>query len=243
MFKQFYTIFSKELYSYFNTNLAYVLLSTYILLSMAANFFVSDFFNMDNIDLFSFFYFQSYIFIVLIPAFTMRQWSEERKSGSIEFLLTQPISLLTIVLGKFLAAWILCIIMLSISLPFWIDMNLNFKLDNLNILSAYLGCILVAGVFCAVGCMVSSFNNSPISSYIITLFVLSGICFSNFGAIFKLFPFNNEISPLIIQSLNFNKHFYDMLLGQISFDNILYFFSLIFLSLWLNVASIEYKKS
>lgn len=242
MFKQLYTIFSKELYSYFNTNLAYVLLGVYNLLSMSATFFAGNFFNMNNSDLFSFFYFQSYIFVALIPAFTMRLWAEERKSGSIEFLLTQPVSLLTIVLGKFFAAWFLCIIMLSTSLPFWFDMNLNFRLDNINILSAYLGCILAAGAFCATGCMISSFNNSPVSSYIITLFALAGISFSNFGSIIIQFPFSNEISSRIIQSLNFDKHFYDLLLGQISFDNIIYFISLIFLSLWLNVASIEYKK-
>lgn len=243
MIKQFHTIFTKEVAAYFNSNLVYILLAFYALLSMLSTFIVGNFFDVDNSGLFSFFYFQDYVFMVLIPALTMRLWADERKSGTIEFLLTQPVSLTTIVLGKFCAAWFMCLIMFVITFPFWIYIGLSFPLDNLNILAAYTGCWLVAGAFCAIGCMISAFNNSPVNSYIITLFLTWSLIIGNFDLVIKKGTLSNEINSRIMQSLNFNKHYYDLLTGQISVDNIIYYLCLIVFALWLNVVAIEYKKN
>lgn len=243
MFKKFSAIFKKELAAFFNTNLAYIILVSYILLSMFITFFLGGFFSINNADMFSFFYFQSFIFVILTPAFTMRLWSEERKSGTIEFLLTQPVSLTTVVLAKFFAAWALCLIMLALTIPFWIYMNIYFEVDNLNVISGYLACILTTGAFCALGCMISSFNSSPVSSYMLTLVLCSLITFSSFGWIINKIGLSGQISSRIQSSLNFDKHYFDIMSGQISPDNILYFLLLIVFGLWLNIASIEYKKN
>lgn len=243
MLKQLFVILKKELAAFFNTNLAYILMAAYILLSMFITFFLGGFFSINNADLFSFFYFQSFVFAVLTPAFTMRLWAEERKSGTIEFLLTQPVALTTIVLAKFFAAWILCLIMLALSVPFWIYMNVCFEADNLNILSGYLACILTAGAFCALGCMVSSFNASPVSSYVLTLFLCGFFVFGNFGKLISSAGLPERISSRIQNSLNFDKHYYDVISGQISLDNLLYFILLIVFALWLNTAAVDYKKN
>lgn len=243
MIKQFYTVFKKELYAYFNSALGYILLAVYALISMLSTFYMGAFFNLGNSNFFSFFYFQTDTFVLLVPALTMRLWAEERKSGTVEFLLTQPVPFLSTVIAKFLAAWLMCLIMLLSMIPFWIYMNHYFELDNLNIFSGFLGAFMVAGAFCAVGCMVSSFNASPITSYMLTLFLTWGITVGNFSGLLKHTGMSNDISARILRSLNFDKHYYDFISGQISFDNLLYFFSIIFFALWLNLVSIEYKRN
>lgn len=243
MFKHFMVIFKKELFAFFNTNLAYIIFMAYIILSMFTTFLLGGFFNINNADMFSFFYFQNFIFLIMTPAFTMRLWAEERKSGTIEFLLTQPISLTTIVIAKYASAMFLCLIMLGLTIPFWIYMNIYFETDNLNILSGYLACILTSGVFCALGCMMSSFTTSPVSSYISTLFLCGFISLCNFGSLINKIKLPQKISSEIQTAFNFDKHYYDIITGQISPDNLLYFILLIVFGLWLNVSSIEYKKN
>ncbi len=242
MFKQISPIFRREFFAYFNTGLGSIMLAVYLLLSMFAAFYLGNFFEVGNFDLFSFFYFQPYIFLIVTPALTMRLWAEERKSGSIEFILTQPVSLTAVVFAKFLAAWSFAFVMLLSTVPFWIYMNAEFALDNMNILCAYAACILMAGMFCAAGCMISSFNSSPVTAYILTLFIIWGVIGVNFSPLIRLLPADGSVLSGIMQALNFDKHFQDMVSGQVSMDNLIYYFSAVFLSLWLNVVSIEYKK-
>lgn len=243
MLKQFYILLKKELYSYFNTSLGYILLTVYALISMLSTFYLGAFFNLGNSNFFSFFYFQSDTFVLLVPALTMRLWAEERKTGTVEFLLTQPVPFFSVVTAKFLAAWIMCFIMLLSMIPFWIYMDHYFMLDNLNILAGFLGAFMVAGAFCAVGCVVSSFNTSPITSYMLTLFLCWGITVGNFSGFLKNTGISNDITARILRSLNFDKHYYDFISGQISLDNLIYFLSIIFFALWLNLVSIEYKRN
>ena len=123
MIKQTLVIFNKELNSYFHTPLAYFLLGAYMFISMFATFYLGAFFDLNNTELFSFFYFQSDIFALLVPALTMKLWAEERRSGTLELLLTQPISYTSVVLGKFFSAWGFCLILLISTFPFWIFIN------------------------------------------------------------------------------------------------------------------------
>ena len=237
-----YQICKKETASYFESPQAWIILSTYILISMFTLFFIGGFFSINNTGLFSFFYFQSYIFAFIIPAVTMKLWAEERKSGTLEFLLTQPIPLSNIVMGKFLSAWFLCLCMLALSLPLWIMMNMYFDVDNLNILSGYLGCILLSGAFCGLGCMVSSICSSSAVSYLLGMIVLLGINLSNFAALGSKLGLPDSLAYRLQNSLNLDTHYYDFIIGQISLDNVAYFVLLMILGLTLNLISIEYKK-
>lgn len=244
MLKTFNSIFAKEFMGYFKSGTAYVILAIYMALSFTAAFYFGGFFILNNSGLSSFFQFQPEILALLIPAVTMRSWADERRLGTIEYLLTQPISYTTIVLSKFSAAWAFGFLMLALSLPFWIYTSFLSPLDNLSILSSYLVCILIIGTFSALGCVISAFNTNPVIAYIISIFASWGII--NLNLDFLITPaqrFSSEIFVQIIRSLNFIKHYEDFINGQIGLDNIIYFMSLIILALWLNVVSIEYKKN
>lgn len=244
MLNQFNCIFTKELSSYFRTNLAYFILIIYAVLSLLTTFYVGYFFALNNSELFSFFYFQPDIFTVLIPALTMRLWAEERKNGTAELLLTQPVNYTSVVAAKFCAAWCMCLIMLSLTIPFWIYANFLIEVDNHNVMSEYISCILVSGAFCALGCLISSFNNSPIVAYIVSVFAVWIVVIGNFDFLFSSTSLvSNELWIRSIQSLNFSKHVGEIVGGQIGFDNIIYFAGIMFFALWFNVVSIEYKKN
>lgn len=244
MLKSFWSIFNKEFASYFKTGTAYVILAVYIILSMTAAFYFGHFFILNNSDLNSFFSFQPEILALIMPAVTMRSWADERRSGTIEYILTQPINYTSVVLAKFTAAWIFGLLMLALTLPFWIYSDALINLDNLNILSGYLVCILIIGTFSALGCVVSAFNTNPVIAYIMSIFVSWGITNINLNFLIdSASKLSNEVFVKVIQSLNFLKHYQDFITGQVGFENIIYFLSIIVLALWLNVVTIEYKKS
>lgn len=230
--------------SYFKTGSAYVILAVYIVLSMTATFYFGGFFVLNNSGLSSFFSFQPEILALMIPALTMRTWADERRSGTIEYILTQPVDYFSIVLAKFCAAAAFGVIMLCLTTPFWIYADTLITLDNMNILSGYLVCILIVCTFSALGCLVSAFNTNPVIAYIISIFVSWGI--TNINLNFLIAPagkMGDEVFVKIIQSLNFSKHYQDLITGQVGFENFIYFFSIIILALWLNIVTIEYKKS
>lgn len=240
---QILNIFKKETMSYFEGMQGWIILSVYTIISMFVTFFIGGYFSLNNADMFSYFYFQPYIFAVLVPAITMRLWAEERKSGTIEFLLTQPLSINSIVVGKFLSSWFLCLCMLLMSLPLWVSMNINFETDNANIICGYLGIILTTGSFCALGCLISSFCSAPAVSYLWGVIVLFIINVNDFGLIIEKLHLPLTIQTKLFNMLNLNRHYYDFISGQIGIDNITFFVLLMIISLWLNNISIEYKKN
>ena len=118
-----FTIFSRELAGYFTTPLAYVFIVIFLVLAGVLTFFVGDFFERGQADLQSFFTFHPWLYLVLMPALSMRLWAEERTDGTIELFLTLPIRLGEAVLGKFLAAWVFAGIALALTFPFWLTVN------------------------------------------------------------------------------------------------------------------------
>src|ERR687883_1261909 len=141
------TIFRRELASYFATPLAYVFIVIFLVMAGALTFFMGGFFERNQADLQPFFNFHPWLYLVLIPALSMRLWAEERKSGTIELFLTLPIRLSEAVLGKFLAAWCFAGIALLLTFPFWLTVNFLGHPDNGVILASYLGSFLMAGGF------------------------------------------------------------------------------------------------
>lgn len=240
--RQLYTLIKKETLTFFNGWPLWIIGCSYIFLSIFLNFFMGGFFSLSNAGLYSFFSFQNIIFIFICPTITMKLWAEERKYGTIEFLLTQPISLSKLVLAKFLFSVIVIIFLLFLSFPLWIYCALNYHMDNLNILASYIGCLFMGCSFCAIGCFISALSTSSSISYIGTLFSLFMLSFCDFS---KLILLNNKQEDIYVQiqsSLNFDYHYYDFLSGQISLDNIIYFVLLSVLAIWLNIRVLEYKK-
>src|SRR5436190_9591826 len=149
------TIFRRELASYFATPLAYVFIVIFLLLAGVLTFFLGSFFERGQADLQAFFTFHPWLYLVLIPALSMRLWAEERKTGTIELFLTLPIRLSEAVLGKFLAAWCFAGIALALTFPFWITVNVLGDPDNGVILASYFGSWLMAGAILAIGAAIS----------------------------------------------------------------------------------------
>lgn len=244
MNRQFASVFFKEFKSYFRTHTAYFIMSVYMILSMIGTFYSGYFFFLNNSDLVSFFSFQPQILTILIPAVTMRLWADERKSGTLEYILTQPIDYTILVLGKYCAAVSFCLLLLAFTFPLWIYTNLLTSVDNINVFSGYVGCFLTAATFCAFGCTISAFSGNAVIAYLISVLVSWGFMETNFNFIISAV---SKISHLSMsgegQSLNYVVHFQSFISGQIGIDNIIYFISTIVLTLWLNVFVIEYKRS
>ncbi|MFZ8973047.1 MAG: ABC transporter permease, partial [Pseudomonadales bacterium] len=145
-------IIKREFSSYFATPLAYVFILVFLVLSSAFTFYLGQFYERGQADLLPFFNFHPWLYLFLIPAVSMRLWSEERKTGSIELLLTLPITLWDAILGKFLAAWAFVGLALVGTFPIWLSVNYLGQPDNGAILAGYMGSWLMSGAFLAIGC-------------------------------------------------------------------------------------------
>src|SRR5947199_1892114 len=168
------TIFRRELASYFATPLAYVFIVIFLVMAGVLTFFLGNFFERGQADLRSFFTFHPWLYLVLIPALSMRLWAEERKSGTIELFLTLPIRMTEAVLGKFLAAWAFAGIALALTFPFWLTVNYLGSPDNGVILASYLGSFLMAGAFLAIGASLSALTKNQVIAFVVT----AAVCFA-----------------------------------------------------------------
>ena len=237
------TIASKELHGYFKSYMAYILLGVYLLISMGAVFYTGYFFEYNNRNLISFFIYQPNILNILLPAVTMKVWAEERRYGTIEFLLTQPVSYPKLVVGKFLAAWSFSVLMLLMTIPFTIHSNILVQLDIGNVCTAYITEVIVMATFCALGCLISACNSNVIIAYLTT--VLGGWIWQNVNFNALLYYLKN-IFPMLKSRLNgilnFNEYYQQMIQGQISIESVIYFGGIIFCALWLNIIIIRWRK-
>src|SRR5580658_2424018 len=140
-----FVIFRRELLSYFATPLAYVFIVIFLAMAGAFAFFLGNFFERGQADLQSFFVFHPWLYLVLIPALSMRLWAEERRSGTIELFLTLPIRMIEAVVGKFLAAWCFAGIALALTFPFWLTVLFLGNPDSGVIFASYIASWLLAG--------------------------------------------------------------------------------------------------
>jgi ABC-2 type transport system permease protein len=214
----------RELASYFATPIAYVVLAIFLLMANLFAFGFGQLYERGQADLAPFFNFLPWLYLFLIPAVSMRLWSEERKSGSIELLLTQPVTLWQAVLGKFVAAWIFVGIALALTFPLWITINYLGNPDNGTILAAYLGSLFVAGGFLAVGSLMSSLTKNQLVA-----FLLSGwVCFLFLLAGFPVVTdWLGSWAPqwLVdsVASLSFLTHFENITKGVLDLRDLLYY--------------------
>mgnify|MGYP000701418874 FL=1 len=159
-------ILNREFASYFTTPVAYVFILVFLVLSSAFTFYLGQFYERGQADLLPFFNFHPWLYLFLVPAVSMRLWSEERASGSIELLLTLPITLWDAILGKFLAAWLFTGLALLGTFPLWLSVNYLGEPDNGAIAASYVGSWFMAGAFLAVGCCLSALTKSQIVAFI-----------------------------------------------------------------------------
>ena len=217
-------IFKRELASYFATPVAYVFIVIFLVLAGAFTFYLGGFYERGQADLQPFFNFPPWLYLFLVPAVSMRLWSEERKSGTIELLLTLPVTMWQAVLGKFLAAWAFICIALALTFPIWLTVNYLGDPDNGAILAGYLGSALMAGAFLAIGACLSAATRNQVIAFILTVVVCFVLLLAGFSlvleAISAVFP-QGVVDA--VAGLSFLTHFSAIAKGVVDLRDALYF--------------------
>jgi ABC-2 type transport system permease protein len=214
----------RELASYFATPLAYVFILIFLVLANWFTFYLGGFFERGQADLQWFFYWHPWLYLFLIPAISMRLWAEERKSGSIELLMTQPVTLWEAVLGKYFAAWIFAGLALALTFPIWITVNYLGKPDNGTILAAYIGSLLLAGGYLAIGSCMSALTNNQVIAFILGVIGCFIVLLAGFPGVLDAFrSWAPQWFVDAIASLSFLTHFDSIKKGVIDVRDLLYF--------------------
>lgn len=229
------TIFRKELRSYFNSAVAYVVIVVF--LAIIGWFHTSNLFLANVASLRLMFELVPAVFLFVIPAITMRLLAEEKKAGTIEILTTKPLHDAEIILGKFLAAWALVAIALIPTLVYYLTIAFIGDIDNGPVIGGYIGLLLMAGVYIAVGVLASSLTDNQIVAFII-----------GFVFVFALFMLDKvlfyvpEFMTSIVEYLGIDFHFSNIARGVIDSRDIVYFLSVLGFTLYLSVVSLERRK-
>ncbi|MBM3609158.1 MAG: ABC transporter permease [Alphaproteobacteria bacterium] len=242
--KNMLTVFRREFAAYFATPVAAVFLAVFLAGLAGMTFFVANFFDRGQADLSAFFLWHPWLFLVLMPAIGMRLWAEERRSGTIELLMTLPVSPWALVIGKWLAAWVFAGLALLLTTPLLITVNYLGSPDNGVIFASYLGSWLMAGAFLAIAACVSALTKNQVLAFIGAVVV---------GFVFVMAGFDLVLSavrgwapqPVIeaIGSMSFISHFQRITEGVLEVPALIFFISLIVFALWLNVQVLAVRKS
>lgn len=238
-----FLVMRRELEAYFTSPLAYVFIIIFLALGGALTFYVGGFFERGRADLSAFFVFHPWLYLFLIPALGMRLWAEERKSGTLEFLLTLPLGSTAAVVGKFLAAWVFAGIALLLTFPLWLTVNWLGDPDNGAIAAGYLGSWLMAGGFLALSGVVSALTKNQVIAFVgatalCFLFMVSGLPLVQ-GVFDGWAP---EALVDVVASFSFLTNFDAIQNGVVDGRHLVFFGSLIVASLAINVAVVELNK-
>ncbi len=238
------TLMRREFRGYFATPVAYVFIVIFLFLTGIFTFYVGGFYERNQADLEPFFRYLPWLYMLLIPAISMRLWSEERKSGTIELLMTLPISLADAVLGKFLAAWLFTALALALTFPLWLTVNYLGDPDNTVIAAGYIGSLLMAGGFLAIGSCVSALTKNQVIAFVISFVICFAFNLSGFPIVLDFF---RAWAPAVIvdtiSSFSFLTHASSIEKGVIDLRDIVFFASLIGFFLYVNMLAIDAKKS
>jgi len=240
------TILKRELAGYFATPVAYVFIVIFLLLSGFFTFQLGDFYDDGNgqASLSAFFGWHPWLYLFLIPALSMRLWAEERKQGTIELLMTLPITMAQAVLGKFLAAWIFAGAALALTFPMWITVNVLGDPDNGTILAGYLGSFLMAGGFLALGACVSATTKNQVIAFVVSVSLCLAFLLTGFPPFISFF--SGWLPATVVEtiaSFSFFTHFDGLSRGLVEARDLVFFLSLIALALFANALILEAKKA
>lgn len=242
--RELVAVFKREFAAYFATPLAYVFIVIFLFAMGAFTFYIGHFFDNDTADLQVFFGFHPWLYLFLVPAISMRLWAEERRSGTMELLLTLPVPLWATVAGKYLAAWAFTGVALLLTFPIWITVNYLGHPDNGVILASYIGSFLMAGAYLAIGACISASTKNQVIAFVVSVVVC--FLFTISGAPLVL-DFFRAWAPLAlvnaIASFSFLTHFTAISAGVIDLRDLIFFLSLIALFLAANVVIVDLKKT
>jgi ABC-2 type transport system permease protein len=229
------TIFRKELRSYFNSAVAYVVIVVF--LAIVGWVYTSSMFLINVASLRLMFEWIPLVFLFVVPAITMRLLAEEKKAGTIELLTTKPLHDWEIVVGKFLAAWALIGFALLPTLLYYITIAFLGNIDNGPVIGGYIGLMLMAGVYVAVGLLASSVTENQIVAFIIGLLLMFALFLMD-----KVLIFIPDFMTSVVEYLGIDFHFSNIARGVIDTRDVVYFLSILGFSLYLSVVSLERRK-
>jgi ABC-2 type transport system permease protein len=234
----------RELTGYFATPVAWVFIVIFLVMAGAFTFYIGSFYDRGIADLDPFFTFHPWLYLFLVPAIAMRLWAEERRSGTVELLLTLPLTLWQAVLGKFLAAWLFVGLALLLTFPIWLTVNYLGNPDNGVIAAGYIGSWLMAGGFLAIGSCMSALTRNQVVAFILSVVVCFGFLISGLPMVTDLFSSWAPQSLLdAIADFSFLAHFSTISRGVIDLRDLVYFGLVIVMWLLANTIVLELKKA
>ena len=231
------TITKRELGAYFSSPLAYVFLVIFLLLCGFFTFFVNSgmgtYFQYQDASLATFFVWHPWFYLFLVPAVGMRLWAEERRVGTLELLMTMPITPWQAIVGKFLASWLFLGLALLLTIPLWITTNYLGVPDNGVTFAAYLGSWLMAGAYLAVSCVTSAMTRSQVVSFILALVACLFLILAGFPPVIDFMSQVAKPSVVsVVTSLSVMTHFYGFQRGVLDSRDVIFFLSVIVFSLF-----------
>jgi len=237
-------VMRRELAGYFATPVAWVFIVIFLVMAGAFTFYIGAFYDRGIADLDPFFTFHPWLYLFLVPAIAMRLWAEERRSGTVELLLTLPLTPWQAVLGKFLAAWLFVGLALLLTFPVWLTVNYLGDPDNGVIAAGYIGSWLMAGGFLAIGSCMSALTRNQVVAFILAVVVCFGFLVSGLPMVMDLFSSWAPQSLLdAIANFSFLAHFATISRGVIDLRDLVYFGLVIVLWLLANTMVLEMKKA
>jgi ABC-2 type transport system permease protein len=222
------TIVKRELSSYFSSPVAYVFLVIFLLLTGFFTFTAGNFFERGEASLAAFFGWHPWVYLVLVPAVGMRLWAEERRSGTLELLLTMPVAPWQAIVAKFLASWIFLAVALALTFPAVVTVNLLGDPDNGMIAAGYLGSLFLAGAYLAISCMTSAMTRNQVVAFILAVVICLFLILAGFNPVTDLLV--RWASPAVVDTVaafSVVTHYDGFQRGVIDLRDLLFFLSVI----------------
>lgn len=219
-------VMKRELGGYFTSPIAYVFLVIFLLLTGFVTFTVGNFFERGEASLVSFFTWHPWLYLFLVPAVGMRLWSEERRLGTLELLLTMPITTWQAIVGKFLASWLFLALALVLTFPVAITVNWLGDPDNGVIFAGYVGSLLLAGTYLAVSCMTSAMTRNQVISFILSVMICLFLILAGFTPVTDfLSRFASVVVVQVIAAFSVMTHFEGFQRGVLDLRDVVFFAS------------------
>jgi ABC-2 type transport system permease protein len=228
-----YTMMKRELGGYFTSPIAYVFLVIFLLLTGFFTFTVGNFFERGEASLVSFFTWHPWLYLFLVPAVGMRLWSEERRLGTMELLLTMPITTWQAIVAKFLASWLFLALALVLTFPVVLTVNYLGDPDNGVIVAGYVGSLLLSGAYLAISCMTSALTRNQVISFILSVMICLFLILAGYTPVTDLLT--RWASPVIVQiiaAFSVMTHFEGFQRGVLDLRDLMFFASLIAFALF-----------
>jgi len=237
-------VIKRELASYFESPVAYVFMIVFLMLIGFLTFFVSRFYENGQADLRGFFFWHPWMFLILVPAAAMRLWAEERRAGTIETLLTLPVTATQVILGKFMAAWIFIGLIVALTFPIVLTTAYLGAPDRGAIICGYIGSLLLAGAYLSVGMLTSAMTRNQVISFVLSLVVCLFLLLAGWPPVTDLMVrWAPEWLVRGVAAFSFMPHFDAFQKGVLDLRDFAYYFSVIIFMLFGTHLVLENRKA